>query len=174
MDELSQTENMQETLPGNDSQSEPEESEKKADADNQVDETEESSAANARIMELEESITGKDSEIFSLKMDKSELEDRLSDLNNSLTEAIASYKAMAVNSNPEIMEDLISGDTIESINESLDRAKALISRVRQGVEADISQTKVPAGAPERTPPDLSVLSPREKIQFAIGGLSYRS
>ena len=67
------------------------------------------------------------------------------------------------------MEELISGDTIESINESLDKAKGLINRVRQGLETEISLGRVPAGAPERRPPDLSALSPREKIQYAIGG-----
>ena len=51
----------------------------------------------------------------------------------------------------------------------VEKAKALVSRVKQGVEAEVSLAKVPAGAPERTLPDLSALSPREKIQYAIGG-----
>ncbi len=88
---------------------------------------------------------------------------------NSLAEAVASYKAVVVQTNPEVIEELISGDTIEAISESLEKAKTLVSRVRQGVEAEISLAKVPAGAPERTSPDLSTLSPREKIQYAIGG-----
>jgi hypothetical protein len=68
-----------------------------------------------------------------------------------------------------VLEELITGDTIESINESLKKAKTLVSQVRQGLETEIAGAKIPAGAPPRTPPDLSALSPREKIQYAIGG-----
>ena len=46
--------------------------------------------------------------------------------------------------------------------------KALVTKVKQGLEIEISLARVPAGAPERTLPDLSALSPREKIQYAIG------
>ena len=86
-----------------------------------------------------------------------------------MAEAVASYKAMVTRSNTDVPEELISGDSIESINESLTNAKNLINKVRQGLEAEITSSKVPAGAPQRTPPDLSALSPREKIQYAIGG-----
>ncbi len=125
--------------------------------------------ANARLSELEQVVTGKDSEVAVLKLAETELEQRLTTANNSLTEAVTSYKDMVAQTNPEVIEELISGDTIESINESLRQAKTLVSKVRQGVEAAISLARVPAGAPERTSPDLSALSPREKIQYAIGG-----
>jgi len=125
--------------------------------------------ARARVSELEGEVAGKDSNIVSLRGSQAELEERLSALNNSLAEAMASYKAMVIQANPEVMEELIIGDTIESINESLEKAKSLISKVRQGLETEISQAKVPAGAPERRSPDLSALSPREKIKYAIGG-----
>ena len=130
---------------------------------------EELAKANARLIELEQAVAGKDSEITSLKQSKDELEERLTAVSNSLAEAVASYKTVVIQANPEIIEELISGDTIEAINESLRQAKTLVSKVRQGVEAEISLAKVPAGAPERTLPGLSALSPREKIQYAIGG-----
>jgi chromosome segregation ATPase len=178
VDELSQAENMPESPPGGENPPEAEEVGVEEEATGLESllarRTEELANANARLEELEEAIAGRDGEIASLKQDKDEVEDRLSTLNSLLAEAVASYKAMVVQANPEVIEDLISGDTIESVNESLDRAKALVSKVKQGVEAEISLAKVPAGAPERTPPDLSALSPREKIQYAIGGFSSRS
>ena len=116
---------------------------------------EELTKANARIIELEPALADKDSEMAILKQ--------------SLAEAVASYKTMVVQANPQVLEELITGDTIAAINESLEKAKTLVSRVRQGLEAEIALAKVPAGAPERTPPDLSALSPREKINYAIGG-----
>jgi len=129
---------------------------------------EELAKANARLIELEQIVVGKDGEIADLKQAEAELEERLSALSNSLAEAVASYRTVLVQASPEVVEELVSGDTIEAINESLAQAKDLVSRVRQGVEAEIASARVPAGAPERTSPDLSALSPREKIQYAIG------
>jgi len=130
---------------------------------------EELAKANARLVELEQAVASKDSETATLKQAEAELEGRLTTVSNSLAEAVTSYKTMAIQANPEVIEELVSGDTIESINESLNKAKALVSKVRQGLETEISLAKVPAGAPERTSPDLSALSPREKIQYAIAG-----
>ena len=84
-----------------------------------------------------------------------------------ITEINAAYKALVVRSNPVVFAELISGDSFEAINNSLESAKALISKVRQSVEAEIAAGKVPAGAPARTLPDLENLSSREKIQYAI-------
>ncbi|MFC1921321.1 hypothetical protein ACFLYQ_06330 [Chloroflexota bacterium] len=175
-DELNQAENQPEPQPGEENPPEEQEemNEEPAGLENLVaQKTEELSRVNARLEELEEAVAGRDGEIAVLKQNKDELESRLSALNSSLTEAVAGYRAMVVQSNPDIVEELIIGDTIEAVNESLDKAKVLVSRVRQGVEAGISLAKVPAGAPERTSPDLSALSPREKIQYAIGEFSSR-
>ncbi len=124
---------------------------------------------NAAIAELEQALASKDSEITLLKQTIAESEQKLVEINDTLAQAIASYKTLVVEANPEMPAELITGDTIEAINESLENARALIDRVKQGIEAEASRTKVPAGAPQRVPLDLSVLSPREKIQYAIGG-----
>ena len=121
-----------------------------------------------RVTELEQELASRNEDIAALEQSRTELEEGLSSVSDSLAEAVASYKAVVVERNPEVMEELISGDTIGAINESLEKAKNLIGRVRQGLETEISQTKVPAGAPERRAPDVSALSPREKIQYAIG------
>jgi uncharacterized coiled-coil protein SlyX len=110
-------------------------------------------STNARITELEQALA--------------ESEERLKITNDSLAEAVASYQAMVNKANPEVPEELVSGDSIEAVNRSLEEAKSLISHVKQGLEAEIQATRVPAGAPQRTPPDLSALSPREKIQYGV-------
>jgi len=161
VDELEQAENLSESPSGGDNPSELESL--------LAQKAEELAKANARLVELEQVVAGKDSEIAGLKQNRDELEGRLTTLSNSLAQAVASYKAMVVQANPEVIDELISGDTIESINESLNKAKDLVRKVRQGIETETYLAKVPAGAPERTSPDLSALSPREKIQYAIGG-----
>lgn len=124
---------------------------------------------NAAIAELEQAVNSKGSEIAILKQSIADSEQRLAEINATLAQAIASYKSLVMQTNPEIPAELITGDTVEVIDESLQNARALVDKVRQGIEAEISKTRVPAGAPQRAPLDLSVLSPREKIQYAIGG-----
>jgi len=130
---------------------------------------EELAKANTRIIELEQTVANLNSEVVTLKQTAAESEEKLATINQSLTEAVAGYKDLVTQSNPEVPEELITGDTIEAISESLEKATTLISKVRQELEAEITAGKVPAGAPIRTPPDLSALSPREKINYAIGG-----
>ena len=143
--------------------------EEKQEQDVPESEEDESAEVISRVAELEQVMTERDGEIGRLKHTGEELEERCRTLEESLTDAVTGYKELVIKSNPDIIEDLIDGDTIESINESLEKAKDLVSRVRQGVEAEISKVKVPVGAPERSSPDLSALSPAEKIRYAIGG-----
>jgi len=121
------------------------------------------------LAEKDEELVQTDARIAELEQAIAELSEKLKTASDSLVEAVDSYKATVLQANPEVPEELIRGDSIESIDESLKKAKTLIGRVRQGLEAEISAAKIPIGAPQRTPPDLSGLSPREKIQYAIGG-----
>lgn len=128
--------------------------------------------ADARLIELAQVLSNKDSELATLRQAEAGLREKLTALSDSLAGAVANYKAVVLQSNPEVVEELISGDSIESINDSLSKAKSLVNKVRLGVEAEILSVRVPAGAPERTSPNLSPLSPREKIKQALGGLSH--
>lgn len=124
---------------------------------------------DARITEFEQVLASKDSEIAILKQAIADSDQKLAEINDTLAQAVAAYKSLVLEANPGIPAELITGDTIEAINESLENARALIDRVKQEIEVEASRTKVPAGAPQRAALDLSVLSPREKIQYAIGG-----
>jgi len=128
-------------------------------------------SSNATIIRLQQELAGKDSEIDALKQALAEAERKLSELGKALPQAVAAYKELVIQANPGVLAELITGDTVEEVNESLKNAQALVDRVRQEMEAEASKTRVPAGAPQRVPLDLSTLSPREKIQYAIGGSS---
>jgi len=129
--------------------------------------TSELPSRDSRVSELEQAVASKDSDIITLKQTMAELEEKLGSVNKSLNQTVLSYKALAIRSNPGVLEELITGDTIKAIDESLEKAKTLIGRVREELETEMAAVKVPAGAPQRTPLDLSALSPREKIQYAI-------
>ena len=120
------------------------------------------------IAQKDEALTKANARITELEQATAQSDERLKATNDSLAEAVASYKKVVIEAHPEVPEEFINGDSIDSVNESLQQAQGMISRVRQGLEAEISAVRVPVGAPQRTPPDLSGLSPREKIQYAIG------
>ncbi len=123
----------------------------------------------AAIAELEQVIASKDNDITTLKQAVGKSDEVLTNVGDSLAQAVSSYRALVVQANPDVLDELISGDSIEAINQSVEHAQHFISRVKQGLEAEAARTRVPTGAPQRTPPDLSALSPREKIRYAIGG-----
>lgn len=139
------------------------------DDENQNTTVDELEQVRARVIELEGLVAQKDEELAKANARLSELEQVVADSDMRLAQAVSSYKALLLKSNPEVLEELITGDTIEDINMSLERAKTIVGKVRQGLEVERASGRVPAGAPERTPIDLSALSPREKIQYAIGG-----
>jgi septal ring factor EnvC (AmiA/AmiB activator) len=126
---------------------------------------------NRELSRLEKAIADKDNEINNLKQSLAESDEQAKKLVDSLAQAIDSYRSLVISANPEVPAELISGDTIEAIDQSLVKAKELVSKVRQGLEAEAMQARFPSGAPVRTPPDLSALSPKEKIQYAMGGFS---
>jgi chromosome segregation ATPase len=125
--------------------------------------------ANARISELEQMVASLEGEVATLGQSSLESEQRLAEASSALSQAVASYKALVVETNPAVPPELVTGDTIEAINNSLKAAEELVNKVRGELEAEIKMVKIPAGAPQRVPVDLSALSSREKIQYGIGG-----
>lgn len=136
-----------------------------------VEEPEESKLTELEglLARKDEKLAEADARLAELEAAVADSEARLITISDSLTEAVASYRALVVESHPEVLEELVAGDSIETINESLEKAQDLVGRVKQGLETEITLARIPAGAPERTSPDLSALSPREKIQYALGG-----
>jgi len=106
-----------------------------------------------RIEQLEEGIASRDSELAALK--------------DSLAGAVAKYRAAVMASVPGVPEELLKGKTVEEIDASLELAQGIVAKVRQEFESEVAARSIPAGAPPRTPPDLSALPPGEKIAQAL-------
>ena len=128
-------------------------------------------ARDAAIVKLEQTVASKDSEIAALKEALDGAERKLAETSEALARAVSAYKELIVQANPGVLAELITGDTVAEVDESLKNAQALVERVRQEMEDEASKARIPAGAPQRARLDLSALSPREKIQYAIGGSS---
>ena len=74
------------------------------------------------------------------------------------------YRDAVLGHEPDLPADLVSGETVEAIDESLLRARQTVAQVRQHIEQQAQAQRVPAGAPVRSAPDTSGLSAAEKIR----------
>ncbi len=129
--------------------------------------TDEVKSRDAIIIKLEQAVAAKESEIAALKKELDGLKQTLDELHKTIAQAVVAYKGMVMAANPGLPAELITGDTIEAINESVKNAHAIMEKVRQEMEAAAARTRIPAGAPQRTALDLSGLSSREKIQQGL-------
>ena len=125
--------------------------------------------ASEKIAGLEKTLAEKDGEIDAAKrlLDKAGKDS--AGFMEQLQRAVAAYKELAAQANSGPVAEMIKGNTIEEIKESVASAKALVEKVKQDIAAENSQIRVPAGAPQRTTLDLSTLSPREKIKYGMEG-----
>jgi SMC interacting uncharacterized protein involved in chromosome segregation len=126
-------------------------------------------ARGAAVIKLEQEVAAKESEIVALKKELDGLKQALDETAKAISEAVAAYKEIIVQTNPGVLPELVSGDTIEEVRDSVKNARAIMDRVRQEMEAEAAKTRIPAGAPQRSAPDLSGLSAREKIQHGLAG-----
>jgi chromosome segregation ATPase len=124
---------------------------------------------DAAVVKLETELKARDERIDELQAAVAEAERTAAELKGELAGAVAAYREQIIQGNPGVLADLISGENIEEIDESLKEAMALIEKVKQEMEEEAARTRVPGGAPTRTAIDLTALSPREKIRYAIGG-----
>jgi uncharacterized coiled-coil protein SlyX len=143
--------------------------------DNQDQTPAEERESAAKVAELEQLVAQKESELALKDSRIAELEQavasrdsQLAELESRLSQAVEAYRALVIKANPAVPAELISGESVEEIDKSLANARVLVDRVRQELESEIAAAKIPAGAPPRTSPDFSALSPKEKIQYAIG------
>jgi len=122
----------------------------------------------------EASLADKDALIAELKASLSEARSgfesttaELSSVKEANAQAVSKYLDAVRLANPTIPQDIIAGETIEEIDASVEKAKAIASAVKANLEAQAKEAKVPAGAPPRGEISLEGLTPREKIAAGL-------
>jgi len=120
--------------------------------------------AEARAAHLESQLTEarEEADLATRERDAREQE-----LSAQAQNAADRYRALALESAPELPADLVTGATVDEIDESLQRARETVSRVRGHLESRAQAGKVPVGAPPRSAPDLSGLTSEEKISYGL-------
>jgi hypothetical protein len=126
------------------------------------------------VVARDEAIAEKDAKLAELETALSEAKKSseasaadLTAVKEASNRAVARYLAMVKALNPAIPENMIVGGTIEEIDLSIERGKAMVASVKKAMEAEASAAKVPAGAPTRTTIPLEGMSPKEKIAYGI-------
>lgn len=127
-----------------------------------------------RIFELEEAVGRLEGElrergeiIRSYMEEVAQRDKQIEQLKGHLEQAVARYRQQLLAQSPEVPEELVKGETVAEVEASLAAAQKLVERVRRQLEARLSAERVPPGAPARTRPDLSALSPKDKIAYAL-------
>jgi hypothetical protein len=77
------------------------------------------------------------------------------------------YRALVLAHEPDLPADLVSGNSIDALEQSLSQARQTVAQVRQHIEQQAQTLRVPAGAPVRAAPDTSELSASEKIRMGL-------
>jgi len=105
---------------------------------------------------LEEAMAEKDAKLAELEAALSEAKQgseasatELASVKEARDEAVSKYLGMAKASNPQVPQDIISGETIAEIDASVEKGKGLVASVKKTLESETAAAKVPAGAPTR-------------------------
>lgn len=85
-------------------------------------------------------------------------------------EAASSYRELMLRLEPGLPAELVGGDTVDEIDASITAARAITASVRARIAEQSEGARVPAGAPSRGAPDLSAMTPAQKIAY---GLAHR-
>jgi chromosome segregation ATPase len=138
------------------------------------EEQEARAAAQAALAERESRIAELEASLSEAQQGSEAVSVELASIKEARDQAVAKYLTMAKALNPAIPEGIIAGESIEEIDASVEKGKAIVEAVKKAMEAEASQARVPAGAPTRGSISLEGLSPREKIALGIqqkGGTS---
>ena len=134
------------------------------------------SERDRRLSGLEEALGQRDARIAHLEAALGEAEDaakrrdeEMEGVNARLAQAVELYRGSLLASEPDVPEDMVQGSTVEVVQESLARVRQMVEQVRGRMEARASLERTPLGVPARSAPDLSALTPQEKILVGLSG-----
>jgi chromosome segregation ATPase len=127
----------------------------------------------ARVAHAEEQLAAQRDELERARGEaearERELTGRADELTASVRGAAQRYRELALERSPELPAELVVGETVDEVEESLQRARETVAKVRGHIESQAQAGRVPVGAPPRSAPDLSRLSTEEKIRQGLGG-----
>jgi len=119
------------------------------------------------VEELQAAVTAQAAALREREEELAAIRAEIDEARQRLALAVAKYRLLALERQPQIPAELVSGETVEEVDRSLATARALVERVRRQLEAETQSRRVPVGSPGRQGADVSALSPRDKIAYAL-------
>ena len=129
--------------------------------------------ARARVAAVDQELAAARAETEAKDEQVLALEGQMEELAQALTAAGQRYRELLLASNPEVSlstevpAELVKGEGVEEVEASLEAARRTVLQVRSHLESEAQAGRVPAGSPVRSGPDLSALSPQEKIRMGL-------
>jgi septal ring factor EnvC (AmiA/AmiB activator) len=128
--------------------------------------------ARGHAAEVEEQLALAAAERETARGELAETREALTAARTAVREAAARYRAAVLAAAPDIPQDLVpEAEDIAEIDRCVESARRVVGRVREKLEeatAEAARTlRVPAGAPARRAPDVSSLSPEDKIRLGL-------
>jgi hypothetical protein len=120
-----------------------------------------------KVTILETEVVTKTQDIEALKGQLVEASTNFEGAKAAYAYAVEDFKKLAAASNPLIPPEVIFGTTVEEVKASLARTNKLVANVQESLSKQAVAAMVPAGAPQRTGPDVSAMSTKEKINLGV-------
>lgn len=90
-------------------------------------------------------------------------------LRAQLADALDRYRALLLQRDPDVPQELVYGESVGELESSYERASGLVEQLRLRAAERAAQERVPAGAPERRGANTAGLTPQEKIMLGLRG-----
>ena len=133
-----------------------------------------SASPEAQLTHLQDALSEREAQIARLtealgtaERQGQEQAQRAEGLEEELRRTLGQYRTALLTAAPDVPPELVQGDNVEALERSLASAKQVVTRIRQQLEAKVAADRIPPGAPLRSTPDLSSLSPTEKILHGL-------
>jgi chromosome segregation ATPase len=123
--------------------------------------------ALAEAAGLRDSLRLSNSEIATAATEAASLREQLDAATGRLRATAERYRDLVVRAEPSLPADLITGDDVDAIDASAASAREIVARVRARIDDEAQSRRIPAGSPARGAPDLSGMSPEQKIRYGL-------
>ncbi|MBF6599523.1 MAG: hypothetical protein IVW36_03310 [Dehalococcoidia bacterium] len=81
--------------------------------------------------------------------------------------AAVRYRELVLREEPSLPPELVAGDSIEAVDRAVEAARQIVGQVEAQITRRARAAGVPAGAPVRRAPDVSAMTPDEKIRYGL-------
>ena len=82
-------------------------------------------------------------------------------------EGASRYRELMLRMEPSLPPDLVAGETVDEVDASIATARVVVGSVRAHIAGLAEAARAPAGAPARGAPDLSSMTPAQKIALGL-------